>query len=101
MERHRYPDRQLTVSKQISVAIFFAGALLFLLGLAQVLPKSSQQTRLFKSSQTERDLAIERAKQSGQKQYLYKTNFIPGIGVIADPQRYKADWESQIQQPAE
>ncbi|MBI4948304.1 hypothetical protein HY844_01980 [Candidatus Berkelbacteria bacterium] len=35
-----------------------------------------------KSSMTERELAIAKAKQEGKKTYQYHSSFIPGIGVV-------------------
>jgi|GEM_PF-5970435 len=45
----------------------------------------------------ERNLAIEEARKAGRKDYGFSTNFIPGIGRIADPEAYK----QQALQPAE
>jgi hypothetical protein len=37
----------------------------------------------------ERALAISRARERGEKTYSFTTNFIPGVGQIADAESYK------------
>lgn len=46
----------------------------------------------------ERKLAIEEAERKGEKTYSYTTRFIPGIGVISDPEAYKEDWQKQLEE---
>ncbi len=48
------------------------------------------------SSNTQRNLAIQEALKNGQATYQYETNFIPGIGNIADPEAYKKRFEQQV-----
>ena len=40
------------------------------------------------TSITQRYFATEQAKREGRKTYSFTTSFIPGIGIISDPQAY-------------
>ncbi len=51
-----------------------------------------------KTSLTERDIAITEAVKNGKKEYTFTTRFIPGVGVITDPEAYKKEWEQQLQE---
>jgi|GEM_PF-6588897 len=51
-----------------------------------------------KTSLTERDIAIAEAVKNGKKEYTFTTRFIPGVGVITDPETYKKEWEQQLQE---
>jgi hypothetical protein len=54
----------------------------------------------YKTSLTERDLAIEEAIRQGKKEYSFETNFIPGMGRISDPDQHLKDWQkSQEETP--
>jgi len=62
--------------------------------------RKSGSALAFKTSLTERDLAIDQAIRDGKKTYTFTTHFIPGIGYINDPQAYQQQTLDQLQQQA-
>ncbi|OGD61514.1 hypothetical protein A3A71_02720 [Candidatus Berkelbacteria bacterium RIFCSPLOWO2_01_FULL_50_28] len=83
--------------EKLSSAILLIGALIFISGLAtrvgsQPIPQRSRTL----SSLTARNEAIRNAASKGQRSYAFKTNFIPGIGFLTDPQAYKDSWTNSV-----
>ncbi|MCR4278261.1 MAG: hypothetical protein NUV80_00165 [Candidatus Berkelbacteria bacterium] len=78
-------------------SVFALGSLIFLIGIFQFasgLPKVVSE--LTPSSLTERNIAIKAAKESGRTDYSYTTHFIPGIGIIANPQDYLNQMNTKV-----
>lgn len=76
------------------------GAIVLIVGAVQYL---SSRTTVASNGEVspmiiERKLAIEEAERKGEKTYSYTTRFIPGIGMINDPEAFKEDWQKQLEQ---
>lgn len=70
------------------------GLLIFSLGIFSYFSTGSNNNMSRKqTSITERDVAMAEARSNGQKEYSFTTGFIPGIGIITDPEAYKKTWE--------
>jgi len=83
--------------------IFFVGSILALSGGFSYLSSKNEtasqaSTGNISPSVIERKLSIEEAQRSGQKTYQFKTNFIPGIGIITDPQAYQDQWQKSMEE---
>lgn len=94
---------RIRLPKNISIitdGFLVLGSLVFVLGLLSYLdvPEQTASNLPVKSSLTERDVAIADAIEKGQKEYTYTTRFIPGIGMISDPNIFKENWERQAQE---
>lgn len=82
--------------------ILFTGTLLAVLGVYDVVTNKyfvSEKRTAKNLSPTviERKLSIEAAERSGQKTYQFKTNFIPGIGTITDPNAFLENWQKEAE----
>lgn len=77
--------------------IFFVGALLALMGALDTISTPSSKVRnsntTVSPSVIERKLSIEDAIKNGQKTYQFRSGFIPGIGIITDPEAYLKELE--------
>lgn len=85
------------MSARISAGLLLVGVLVFLLGLYDFFVPSDKKNSsavLTKTSQTERDAAIFRARQTDGT-YSFSTNFLPGIGEVDSPERIKEDFREQ------
>lgn len=83
---------------QISSIFLVLSGVVFLSGLIQVVSHRFSRAdnsvdQRYKTSLTERDLAIEEAIRQGKKEYSFETNFIPGMGRISDPDQHLKDWQ--------
>ncbi len=84
----------MPVTEKISNGFLVISLLLFLLGGFLYLTPQSKKSVSLSASPTvmERNFAIEAAKKSGARNYTFTTNFIPGIGMITDPEAYKRQY---------
>lgn len=83
---------------QVSSIFLVLSGVIFLSGLVQVVSHRFSRAndtpdQLYKTSLTERDLAIEEAIRQGKKEYSFETNFIPGMGRISNPDQHLEDWQ--------
>lgn len=52
----------------------------------------------YPSAVAQRDIAINEAKKSGQTSYSFESSgFVPGVGMITDPEAYKKQQENSVQ----
>ncbi|HSX42393.1 MAG TPA: hypothetical protein VLE93_03545 [Candidatus Saccharimonadales bacterium] len=58
--------------------------------------QSTNLSVLDTSTLTERRLAIASALKNGQKSYTYNSNYIPGIGHVADSTNYLKSWQTAV-----
>lgn len=84
-----------TTSYGLPEMILFVGVLLAIMGGLNFVSTfsdalSSPSSTGISSTVIERKLAIEQAQREGKNTYVFKTNFIPGIGVITNPEAFKA-----------
>lgn len=82
---------------KLSDLLIGLGFLLLILAISLHLQKinirDENSNFLQKTSLTERDAAILNALKNNRKDYHFTTSFIPGIGIINDPQSYLKQWE--------
>lgn len=88
--------------KNLSFVVLSLGLIIFVVGAIDRFQRPAAQ-KIYTAANlspelTERKLAIEDAQKQGKKTYTYTSNFIPGIGKIADPGQYKQNWVQQQQQ---
>lgn len=46
----------------------------------------------------ERQLAVDSAKAKGQTSYSYESRFLPGIGYLANPEKFKEEQLDNLKQ---
>lgn len=83
--------------------IFFVGVLLALMGGLNLVSAPSARTvgstnSTISPSVIERKLSIEEAMKNGQKTYQFRSRFIPGIGIITDPEAFLENWQEEVKQ---
>lgn len=76
--------------------IFSLGLIILIWGIFNHFFPSSDDQKRIETSNTQRNLAIEEALKRGEKTYQFETNFIPGIGVVNDPEAYREQLEEQL-----
>lgn len=72
------------------------GAILVVFGLLSLTGAKHQGVIESKTGLTARDAAVESAKRNGRQDYQFQSNFIPGLGVIDNPEQYKQDWQNSL-----
>jgi hypothetical protein len=72
MDRHRHSSLV-----KFSNLFLIVAALIFAASLIQFIPRKSLEVV---SSLSERNLAIDKAKNEGSQGYSFNTSFIPGVG---------------------
>lgn len=80
---------------KLQAGIFLIGLLIFLMAGFNYFGASPASNTFQKTSLTERDVAIKEAIQNGRNTYTYTSRFIPGIGLVDDPEAYKSQWEKE------
>jgi len=61
--------------------------------------ESAGITGNYPSAVAQRDIAINEANKNGQTTYSFESSgFIPGVGMITDPEAYKKQQESLVQE---
>lgn len=77
----------------IATAVLALGAVISIFGVINRVSSTREKNAFFKTSSTERDLAIANAKKTGETNYSYQSSFTPGLGTITDPASYQKQWE--------
>ena len=99
MERHRTHKLKLndvpSSAQRVSAVILVIGTLLFFTGLFHRANTENQTTFSsgFTGALEARNFAIRNALKNNSNDYSFTTNFIPGIGIIGNPQSYLDKWE--------
>ncbi len=84
---------------KLSDVILASGFILLTLGGSAYLAshRATQRLTLNQTALTlsDRQMAIKQAEANNSKTYSFQTNFIPGIGRVANPAQYQTEWEQQ------
>ncbi len=82
MDRDR--NRLLNYSAYLNSILLLSVVYLVVAGLSYYNAMKDDESNTVNSSLMERNLAIERARESGNSSYQFETGFAPGLGMISD-----------------
>ncbi len=104
MPRHGTSLKNSRKTSKLSEVFFSIGLLIAVIGAGKYTLATGVQTKqvvAFPGSITERRLAITNAVKNGSSDYNFAMNFIPGIGMIVNPGKYRDEILNQLQNSTE